>query len=467
MPFQPSRLLLAILLLAGLGARPARGQDIDLAEIFGNDRFYKQNGILQSGGDVRFVADVWLLPGAADSSVAMVGVSLSNSALQFVRTSNGAWQADYQVTLTVERSAGGVVLERSWDKNVPVGTFDETLLTGETIVFQAEVPLPPGEHEARITVRDKNADHASRVTTELKVPGVAERPTLAGPILLRRHEGDQFIVSPSHYFASAPKAFDYLVEVADADSTAGPYTLSAGVFSTSNPADTTGTTTQELAPGVDGRTRAFGSIPNAGARFGEYTLETTLTDGSGRQVAAGHTALLVSGSGSWIVDNWSKALSLIKYEATSKEMDILEDIDDPQKRLEAWSCFWRIRDPVPATSENEALQEYFRRIDVANRTWSSTLRKGYQSDRGRVYITLGPPDEIIERPVPSGQVPYEVWQYYNYNFEIVFADRIGFNNYQIENTGTYQSELGSIERRKRKFLKERADQCPLLAPAFD
>ena len=34
-------------------------------------------------------------------------------------------------------------------------------------------------------------------------------------------------------------------------------------------------------------------------------------------------------------------------------MEILEDIEDPASRLEAWSCFWKIRDPVPATATNE------------------------------------------------------------------------------------------------------------------
>jgi GWxTD domain-containing protein len=175
----------------------------------------------------------------------------------------------------------------------------------------------------------------------------------------------------------------------------------------------------------------------------------------------------VAGSGGWIAENWEDALSLIKYEATPDEMEILEDIEGEQARIDAWNCFWRIRDPVAATAANEGMAEYFRKIQVANANWKSSLRPGYLSDRGRVYITIGPPDDISQRPVPAGSSAYEVWTYHRYNFQILFVDRIGFNNYQLESIDTYQRELSTVERRKHRFLEERAHVCPLLAPAYE
>jgi hypothetical protein len=74
---------------------------------------------------------------------------------------------------------------------------------------------------------------------------------------------------------------------------------------------------------------------------------------------------------------------------------------------------------------------------------------------------------MIERPMPGGPVPFEIWRYYSLNAEIRFVDRIGFNNYEIDNIGEYQSELSRLQRRKLRFLRDRADECPLLAPAFD
>ena len=221
------------------------------------------------------------------------------------------------------------------------------------------------------------------------------------------------------------------------------------------------------APDSSGTIEAFGTLENPGAQFGEFELELELTDAAGNVIANQSTPVLIAGSSAWIATNWEEALKLIRWEATDDELDILEGIEDSDKRLEAWNCFWRIRDPVPATATNEALVSYFQRVETANKTWHSALRPGYQSDRGRVFITLGPPDEIIERPMPAGPVPFEIWLYHDYNVEIRFVDRIGFNNYELDNIGEYQSEVGRLEQRKGGFLQDRADECPLLAPAFE
>ncbi len=65
--------------------------------------------------------------------------------------------------------------------------------------------------------------------------------------------------------------------------------------------------------------------------------------------------------------------------------------------------FWRERDPTPSTAQNEARNEFFRRVDHANRTWTQpALGKGMFTDMGRVYIRHGEPDEILRQVIPAG-----------------------------------------------------------------
>lgn len=461
------RAWVAVLAL-GLAPSVALGQDIDLREIFSNDRFFRDNGILQSTGDVGYLADVWYLPGDG-ATQALLGVSLSNANLKFERTSAGVWQANYVVEAALDPDGEGEPIERRWEKSVDVETFDETMLTGETIVFQAEVPLDPGAYGLELVVRDLNDDEAARVDADLEVPDLSTGPALAQPVLLRLYRtgpnGTDFVVNPSHYYSAAPERFEFLVDVVGLD---GPTEVRVRLV----PVGEAGAVVLEpwsetVTPDAGGNARVFGSIDNQGARFGEFRFEAELVGEDGAVLASESTPLLISGSGGWISENWEDALSLIRYEATDKEMEILEDIEGQEQRVEAWNCFWLIRDPVPATPTNEALQDYFRKLAIANAEWTSALRPGYMSDRGRVFITLGAPDEIAERPVPAGANAFEVWTYHRYNFQILFVDRIGFNNYQLENVATYQRELATIERRKRQFLEERAQQCPLLAPAFE
>jgi len=473
MPDHLSRILALLATTLGIAAAPAAGQNIDVSDLFSNQRFYEENDLMQATGDVRFIADVWYLPGPADSTRALIGISLSNSALQFVRTDDGRWQATYGVSASLEPGSGGDPIQKTWQQSVSVGSFDETLLTGETIVFQTDVTLAPGEYELGLTVRDRNADHGSRVTGDLDVPSLPRaRLALSEPVLLRLYrpagQGTEFVVHPSHYYPSSPERIDFLAEASGASSQNAPYTLRVRLRPAGEEEQPVEPLSiDELSPDSSGTIEAFGSLENPGAQFGEFELALELTDASGNVVASESTPILIAGSSAWIASNWNDALKLIRYEATRDEMDILEDIEEPHSRLEAWNCFWKIRDPVPATATNEALINYFQRIQTANQTWKSALRPGYQSDRGRVYITLGPPDEIIERPMPAGPVPFEIWRYFDYNVEIRFIDRIGFNNYEIDNIGTYQSELSRLERRKLRFLRDRADECPLLAPAFD
>ncbi|MCP5116458.1 MAG: GWxTD domain-containing protein [bacterium] len=85
--------------------------------------------------------------------------------------------------------------------------------------------------------------------------------------------------------------------------------------------------------------------------------------------------------------------------------------------------FWLRRDPTPDTNENEFKEEHYRRIAYANERYASGI-PGWKADRGRIYITFGPPDEIeshpsggnYQRPYEEGggttsTYPFEIWRY--------------------------------------------------------
>lgn len=85
--------------------------------------------------------------------------------------------------------------------------------------------------------------------------------------------------------------------------------------------------------------------------------------------------------------------------------------------------FWLRRDPTPDTVENEFKEEHYRRIAYANERFASGI-PGWKTDRGRIYIIHGPPDEIeshpsggsYDRPPEEGggftsTFPFEKWRY--------------------------------------------------------
>jgi GWxTD domain-containing protein len=74
--------------------------------------------------------------------------------------------------------------------------------------------------------------------------------------------------------------------------------------------------------------------------------------------------------------------------------------DDERAR---WiSRFWAEVDPTPDTFENETRREYWSRVLSANRLFNDSTKPGWKTDRGKVYLLLGPPSQIESFPMRSG-----------------------------------------------------------------
>jgi GWxTD domain-containing protein len=144
-------------------------------------------------------------------------------------------------------------------------------------------------------------------------------------------------------------------------------------------------------------------------------------------------------------DEFNKA----KYIATSEEKDIFEELDaDGMRRFLAE--FWKRRDPNPATAPNEYKQEYLENVELAELRYSSNFRAGWKSDRGRVLLIYGKPDEIERFPSTIDVQPHEKWYYYALDggSEFIFGDLSGHGEYELIHS-TYRNELQDPNWRQR------------------
>jgi GWxTD domain-containing protein len=103
--------------------------------------------------------------------------------------------------------------------------------------------------------------------------------------------------------------------------------------------------------------------------------------------------------------------------------------------------FWKKRDPTPETEVNEFKDQYFARIAEANHLFTEAAEPGWLSDRGRVYILLGPPTNRITYPrgVTFYDVPREFW-YYGF-FLILFTDDAWNGNYKLDPVSVEQLSI--------------------------
>jgi GWxTD domain-containing protein len=126
---------------------------------------------------------------------------------------------------------------------------------------------------------------------------------------------------------------------------------------------------------------------------------------------------------------WSRYELLDAEQAQYKQ---LNGVDVKRKFL---SDIWRHRPPG-------AREVYMARVTHANENFGMLGREGYRTDRGRVYIVYGPPDDIERHPNESDTKPYEIWTFNNIQggVEFDFLQRIQGADYELVNS-THRNEL--------------------------
>ena len=113
----------------------------------------------------------------------------------------------------------------------------------------------------------------------------------------------------------------------------------------------------------------------------------------------------------------------VTYIITDEERTTWKRLATDEEREQFIEQFWLRRDPSPDSQENEYKEEHYRRIAYTNERYASGI-PGWKSDRGRIYITFGPPDELedhpsggtYERPIEEGggttsTFPFQKWRY--------------------------------------------------------
>src|SRR4051794_14953347 len=113
----------------------------------------------------------------------------------------------------------------------------------------------------------------------------------------------------------------------------------------------------------------------------------------------------------------------VAYIISDEERAAFKRLQTDEEREQFIEQFWLRRDPTPDSIENEFKEEHYRRIAYTNENFASGI-PGWKTDRGRIYITYGPPDEkethpsggTYQRPSEEGggttsTFPFEQWRY--------------------------------------------------------
>ncbi len=416
--------------VAGCGASrsperaPAPGTDQTLTEIFNLPAVYNRMGRLASGPPVAFVGNLVYLAGRSDSTAVNLALSLSNRALSFQREER-SFAARFRTEVTFQRP-GAPAFTHSRDEVVRVSGFEETQRPDESIVTQQGFLLAPGEYTAAIVVRDLNANTFSRLERQVTVP--AFRPgSTSGPVLIyqsgtRQTVAEELPVLLNPRGTVAHGAMDtLLIYVEGYGFPSRPTTVPVVVR------DDQGAVVHRDSLIFHGGREVESRLVRLGQTtppLGELTVAVTDPDGMLRQTQA-----LVSFSRGWVVTNYDNLLSLMRFFPHPSWITRLSAAK-PDERGALWREFWLATDPVPETPENEALDQYFTRLAIANERFRDEGPNAWRSERGEVFVTLGEPD-VINTNSPNSDRRLEQWVYNEYRGVILFEGVLGLSRMRM------------------------------------
>jgi GWxTD domain-containing protein len=137
-------------------------------------------------------------------------------------------------------------------------------------------------------------------------------------------------------------------------------------------------------------------------------------------------------------DIWEKS----KYEATTQDIKSFPKITGVDGKRQFLYNFWNRIDKDESKHEKVILRDYLKRIEDSNQRFGTLSKKGWKTDRGRVFMLYGEPSEIERFPNQMNTKPYEIWHYNDIEGGVifVFADLSGFSDYMLVHS-TMRGEL--------------------------
>ena len=437
----PAALALLLVLMAGCargrdtGTRPRSVRTPAIARPL---EVYQQLGFIAGPAEFPAVASLATLAGPHDSTFVLLGLSLPNSALRFQRDANG-FVGQYRIAVSFLRDSA-VIKRIDRKESVRVASFAETGRTDESIIFQDAIALAPGKYQVLVQGNDAFSARGFRARDSVDVPAYGADRRLSTPVLVyeaggrtRRDTRPEFIVNARRtipYGADVPHVY---LELYNAPT---PQLVQLSVLDEAG--HPVWQTEVRIASGDDQVRHAVIDIPTTSLPLGRLWLEATTAGASAELI---RSPLLVTISDQWMVANFEEVLRFVNYIALPAEIDSLR-LAGGSERRERWDRFWARRDPLPATPINEYREEFFQRVRFATEHFAESGRPGWDTDRGEVYIVLGPPDHVVERHIgrAAGAQPNGIeWLYERVagsGLQLLFIDRAGFGRFEL----TPQSE---------------------------
>ena len=378
--------------------------------------------------------------------VARVTVEVPFRTLVFLKK-EGYYDARYDARISVRKDGGGEPTTYVLNGFATVKTYEETRRRDAKSRAWRVIKLPPGDYQIDALLTIKNTSIGMRRTVTLRVPDflasgmafgtptVISVPTPFRQTFARWSELAQQLKGADAPPDAAIVGFDrqpgvrFTVFVKDGAERRVPVDVFYEVVDANDHQMVYGKRRVDLT--ATGNTDdEFVLIFNVDEWLpGVYRVNLRAQTDAPQRDATTSTEIRIDVTRAMLGADFDATLEVLGLIANQKELEPLRAAA-PADRPAAWAKFWAARDPDPNTIENEALTQHLERVQYAVRHYSQ-FGPGWRSDRGRVYIRFGAPEQIDTAMDQRAQGEYEIWRYYSQNRTFVFFDMFGVGDFKL------------------------------------
>ncbi len=358
-------------------------------------------------------------------------------ALSFIKKEN-IFVANYELIIRIYDSNKDLVKEKIWNETTQTPSYDETISLKHYQLSYQSFRLNPGKYQTTVQIRDNQTKKSTQLNRDIVLRNFSSNQFDVSDIMLLSDlniEGDKKTIVPniSNNVTDLGEGFFVFLEIynkVDADSVRITYNISSKKDQTLRQE----TVTQLLDTGSNS---SFVKVSAAELPMGTYLvtlqlvpyIHDTLSDVRDNIIKISRVFKVQwRGIPTSIVD-LDAAIEQMVYIVEPRDIERLRKLPQTEKQ-EAFKEIWKKRDPTPNTERNELMEEYYARVEYANKNFKHYI-EGWRTDMGMVFIIFGSPNNVERHPFDINTKPYEIWYYYELNRQFVFVDNTGFGDYQL------------------------------------
>ncbi len=369
----------------------------------------------------RFPADT------PDSMYIHFDFSVPYSHMVFV-LGDSLYRAELLFYLYVMDTEENLLYEKEWRHHVSVARYDETLSDSTFLQFSTSTVLPVGKYKVVVESRDENVGIPHYERFSLKISRPKSKSIVLGDMVFLRGKWDlsrvdvkQIRLSPRMVLRSDFTVYAEALLLKDLPE------LQARLLWRERFQTVREDTLQTFREG--NRLKLYRAYSIREAPLGRYVVQLELSGRGIRTVRRSAEIEIVKQVQFYSEEALDRAIEQLVYIGEGPAYDSLRHAKTFEQKKYWFNRFWQEYYPSADSLNNPAREEYYRRVRYANHHFGDGI-EGWRTDRGRIYILYGPPDDI-QHSMDQNFRNYEVWIYGKLQKQFVFVEDPAYGDYRL------------------------------------